>query len=255
MDWPRDTQTQAAAQNFPLPIQAQYPLPQDVGRGFKAENWTQRLRPGQDAFPPRPYGGHRACPEVIIGEFQLGHYLPALALTVSWGNMARTKPYQQHNLQHNHDTLQYCAQSIKKTNAIAGSWLLLTDDLQWTSVMASKTLHFLCRALHAQNPPVPIDGLVIRNRVWHCFRQKIPPQSRPQNWEGDKLEAYHRYMTAILTWADMKGWTTTQVEATIFEEYKWSGTLNPCLLMALRFIRCCSNLSAIEAMAVTVSPQ
>jgi hypothetical protein len=88
--------------------------------------------------------------------------------------------------------------------------------------MASKALHFLSRALfpHDRHPPVPIDGAIIRKRVWWCFRHGIPPQRRPQDWDADDLEAYHRYMTAILTWAEARNWTTTELEATIYHEYR-----------------------------------
>lgn len=103
--------------------------------------------------------------------------------------------------------------------------LLATSSrgMNWTSVMTLKTLHFLCRALFGfnyQDPPVPIDGKVIRGYVWPGFRIGIPPPQRPQDWEGDSFAAYCRYMTAVLEWARKKNWTTTQVQATIFEENK-----------------------------------
>ena len=89
--------------------------------------------------------------------------------------------------------------------------------------MASKTLYFLCRGLFGlgyQDPPVPIDGAVIRGYVWPGFRIGIPPAQRPQDWSGDSFVAYCRYMTAIIEWAQLRSWTTTQVQATIFEENK-----------------------------------
>jgi len=223
MHWPVDAQTRLAAQNFPLPIQAQQPAPQDVGRGFDPTRWMRHLRPGVDQFPPSPAGGYRADPESIIAEFQAAHYLQGLALTVSWGTMARTKQhvYGQHQLQHIHDTLSQCAESITETQSIQQSWDMLVMGLGWTSVMTSKALHFLCRALgHNNDPPVPIDGEVIRNKVWPAFKNRINQGLRPRNWDGNSFDAYCRYMTAILEWARARNWTTTQMESTIWDEYK-----------------------------------
>ena len=85
--------------------------------------------------------------------------------------------------------------------------------------MTSKTLHFLCRALGFQHDvPVPIDNKVILNRVWPRFKNGIPPSQCPQGWKGNTFPAYCRYMTAIIEWANMKGWTTTELEPTIFAE-------------------------------------
>jgi hypothetical protein len=224
MEWPIDQKTQAAARDFPLRIKAQQARPQYGGGAFNPDKWRHRVR-REDDFLPLSQGRSRNCPQQIIEEFQAAHYLPALALVVSWGAMGRTAGrsiYRNYELQHIHDTLHQCAEVITKTNAIAHSWGLLVGHLKWSSVIASKTLHFLCRALLTDDPhpPVPIDGAVIRNKVWPCFRQAIPPQNRPGDWEGNSLEAYYRYMTAIRTWAEARQWTTTQMEATIFEEYK-----------------------------------
>lgn len=42
----------------------------------------------------------------------------------------------------------------------------------------------------------------------------------PGNWKGNSFEAYSRYMTAILTWETQRNWTTTEMEATIFDQFK-----------------------------------
>ena len=218
MIWQIDNATQVAARTFPLPIYALQPRPQQLGYNFDPAKWQKRLRPG-DVFPP---GLSRSDPAQIIAEFAAQHYLQGLALTVSWGGMGRTIPeiyrYPPQNI---HNTLDQCAQSIPRTNSIQQSWDLLTNGLQWTSVITSKTLHFLCRALGlSQDPPVPIDGAVILKNVWPGFRIGIPPALRPGDWEGKTFAAYCRYMTAILEWGRMKQptWTTSEVEATIFDE-------------------------------------
>jgi hypothetical protein len=233
MIWQIDSVTQVAAQNFPLPIYSRSPLPQDSGDTFDPQTWQRHLRPG-DVYPA---GCSIATPEQIIAEFQASHYLQALALTISWGGMERTKDlyiYREHNLQHIYDTLDRCAQSIQKTNSIEESWDFLTEGLRWTNVITSKVLHFLCRALSlSQDPPVPIDNEVIVRYVWPGFRIGIPPGQRPQDWEGKSytgtneakiahysFAAYCRYMTAVIEWAQARRWTSTQLESTIYAENK-----------------------------------
>ncbi len=71
-----------------------------------------------------------------------------------------------------------------------------------------------------QNPPSALDGGVMRERVWPAFAARVPYAERPKDWSEDSFDAYSRYMTAIQIWARMKGWTTKQVEASIFDEYK-----------------------------------
>jgi hypothetical protein len=217
MIWRVDEVTRLAAQSFPLLIRASEPSTQDHGGNFNPTEWTYYLRLG-DVFPT---GLSKAGPDQIIAEFQAQHYLPALALTIRWGTMWRTKKYilRQHRLEDIHDTLDRCAESICRTQSIEQSWNFLTNDLQWTNVITSKTLHFLCRALgFNQDPPVPIDNKVILDRVWPAFRVGIPPERRPQDWSGNSFAAYSRYMTAIIEWGQIRNWTTTQVEATICEE-------------------------------------
>jgi hypothetical protein len=105
-----------------------------------------------------------------------------------------------------------------ETKSIDRCWEILTRQLGWSGVITSKTLHFLCRALEfTQNPPVPVDGRLIREKAWPRFLNAVPLSQRPDNWEGDSFQAYGRYMTAILTWAGRNSWTTTQVEATIVD--------------------------------------
>ena len=121
-------------------------------------------------------------------------------------------------------TLRSCAENIRESHSIADSWRSLTGpgerELGWSAVMTSKTLHFLCRSLgFAHDPPVAIDGAVIRQRVWPAFRNSLPANRRPGDWEGNSCDAYCRYMSAILTWASRRNWTTTQIEVTIFKRF------------------------------------
>jgi len=218
MNWNLDNATKTAARKYPLPIYSATPIAQDPGSAVMALDFQTRLRPG-DVFTSASL---ECSPAQIIDEFKVSHYLQAVALTICWGTMTRTKNkyiYRSHTLQHIFDTLDQCAQSITQTSCIQQSWDLLVNGLSWTPVMTSKTLHFLCRALgFKQDPPVPIDNAVIRAYVWPGFRINIPPGQRPKDWSGKTFAAYCRYMTAILEWADIKGWSTTESESTIFAE-------------------------------------
>ena len=228
MDWPIDQTTQMAARKFVPIINAGAPSTQFGGRRCDPARWRNVLPPGE-AFAARPRVFPDA-PDMIISDFAAGHYLQALARTISWGAMWRTKNYiyRDHGFERVYHGLDCCARSIGQTRSIHQSWELLTGDppgLQWSGVMTSKVLHFLCRALgFRQDPPVPIDGAVIRKQVWPVFRNAITEGGQrremyPDNWEGNGFSAYCRYMTAIITWAEVKAWTTTEVETTIFAKY------------------------------------
>jgi hypothetical protein len=54
--------------------------------------------------------------------------------------------------------------------------------------------------------------------AWMGWVAHIPRAQRPQSWQGNTFDAYNRYMTAILVWAEQRHWTTTQIEITIFHE-------------------------------------
>jgi hypothetical protein len=117
--------------------------------------------------------------------------------------------------------------SVRQSKSIADAWMILTGhgggQLGWSPVFSSKTLHFLCRSLmFEQNPPVAIDGAVIQQAVWPAWRQVVRPGLMPLRWPAPgraDFESYVRYMTAILVWAQQRRWTTTEMEATIFDEY------------------------------------
>ncbi len=219
MNWDVDPPTQAAASNYPVQMTAVIPADQYPGRTFNSTNWNHRVLQ-RDYWPQ---GVIVSSPGQIIFTFQRQQYLQALALVVSWGTMWRRAGaiYGNNSLQNIQNTLAQCAESILATQSIAQAWMLLTHNLGWSAVITSKTLHFLCRALgFSQDPPVAIDNKVIRNRVWPVFCNGIPVGQRPQNWRGDTFDAYSRYMTAILEWSQVRNWTTTQLEVTLFDEYK-----------------------------------
>jgi hypothetical protein len=222
MNWNIDNRTQQAATNHPLPINAMVPAEQFAGRNFNPLNWNSRVNHPAN-WPQEPLV---SSPQMIINEFQQQHYLQGLALVVSWGTMWRQPAaiWGHRHLNTIDMALHNSAQSIQNTQSIDQAWGILTGNQQgqlgWSAVITSKTLHFLSRSLGiVQDPPVAIDNAVILNHVWPAFIAPINHAHRPQNWRGNTLAAYLRYMTAILAWANQRYWTTTDMEATIFDEY------------------------------------
>lgn len=223
--WQIDQQTARAAADHSLRIKANSPLAQ-VGEdgkncGFNPQSWNSRV------VQPASWPGDPKCtPEQIMNQFREGRYTQGLAMVAGWGGMGRRPKavWGARKIEHIEQTLSSCALNIRETQSVGHSWAMLTGladgHMGWTAVMTSKTLHFLCRSLgFEQNPPAAIDGAVIRGIVWRAFRNSIPLGERPKNWEGNTFSAYCRYMTAIMTWAKQRTWTTKQMEATIFAEY------------------------------------
>lgn len=206
---------------------SQRPAKQIDGCATDTTTWNRRvIQPSTWQDPLR------SDPPQIIKQFEKGRYTQGLALAVSWGGMAR-HPERIYNdgspetIERIESALSKCADEIRASHSIDRPWKILTgkgnEELGWSAVMASKTLHFLCRALgYLQNPPVPIDGIVIRGRLWPFFRYSFPFGQCLGNWDSDEFEAYCRYMTAIRTWADQRHWTTIEMEATIFKHFAQS---------------------------------
>lgn len=173
-----------------------------------------------------------------------GLFLEALVLVICWGGMTR-KAALDRTYGPSFDTREQLEQMDQKNTIqqglvacddlitnydIQGAWKILTgrdeDGLGWTDTMASKYLHFAATTLGYDNPPVPIDG-VIRTDAWRRFINlaRSPEladdlHKKPGSWTDDRCgwEAYNRYMTAILCWAEKLGWSTSEVENTIFAE-------------------------------------
>mgnify|MGYP001468149304 CR=1 FL=1 len=167
-----------------------------------------------------------SSPENIIHCFNAGHYAGGVCLVSSWGTMGRTMPLRRGPAIINRHLIA-AVESIKETSSAEDAWGILTGDvddesLHWTDTMASKVLHFLCRAIFpADNDhPVPIDGAVIVNTVWpqwaaHAHLTIV--QQRPLKWRSNRSwAAYNRYMTAIRHCAASLGWSTIQFESTLF---------------------------------------
>jgi hypothetical protein len=217
VNWQTDQVTWNLAITQPM-LQIQDPAPQYGGGLLNVACWQRRIR-ATDAFP---YAGVRASPDEIISAFRWRQYLPAVAMVVVWGGMSRTasRVYGDHDLTVLHESLAAAAQSIHATASVADAWQILTEQCGWTPVMKSKILHFLCRALGFDvDPPVPIDNAVVIQRIWPAFVAGIPLHARPQRWDGGTFADYNRYITAIRAWAEVLGWTTTEVECTLYAQF------------------------------------
>lgn len=217
------------------------------------EYWASKLSPGMPSDPYAQYAGHRCMentwrrytledfpaycdysqlgylycsPFNIIKCFRDSKMLEGLALTIAWGAMARTRPHSHANsLSELQALLLECQQQITKSERIEDAWKLLRERLSWSDVMISKSLHFIARSLEFEaNPPVPLDNEVILDRIWPIFRNAIvgcrtsadPPI--PAGWRDSYYSwgGFNRYMTVINCWARSRGWTTTQVENTLY---------------------------------------
>jgi hypothetical protein len=156
-------------------------------------------------------------PENIINAFKSNKLLEGLALVKLWGGMARTRKYiYSKNLETIEKTLQGAQKSIIDSNNITLAWNLLQNELNWSIVMTSKTLHFLARSLdYEENPPVPLDRYAILKHVWPTLTKSYDKRDRPQPWHIG-LDGYKRYMTFINYFANESGWNNTQYEATLF---------------------------------------
>jgi len=181
LQWPMDPQTASAARRYPLPLRATSPARQfgdDCGSsGFNPRSWERRVM--QPSSWPK--GLSTCTPSDVISQFKEKQYTQALALVACWGLMWRQPDaiWGARTIESIHNALAECDLSIQAERSIRAAWSILTGteigQMGWTSVISSKALHFLCRSLgFDRNPPVAIDGRVIRNTVWPAFRNAIP---------------------------------------------------------------------------------
>ena len=165
--------------------------------------------------------------------FREGDYLAGVILTFAWGGMQRQKVHligppganEQLKIE---AAFRLAADMIIEDGRIERAWNHL-DMLHWSAVAKSKTLHFLARALGCEKyPPVPIDNAAILNTLLpEVGRRAINSGIAPPRWRGGSWEAYSAYMTVIIAWAREMHWTTTQVEASIFDLYQEEKLVKP----------------------------
>ncbi|MBZ5640251.1 MAG: hypothetical protein LAO51_16015 [Acidobacteriia bacterium] len=225
-------------------IRCPFSLPADPAKQFAgsplahplyASTWRCRLL--RTAFPEFVLHGNNGAlvctPDNIIRCLSSGLVLEALVLTIGWGSMTRTLDHvYTEDLKVMERVLRRATASIDRAGSVAPAWANLRRNLSWTATMASKFLHFAGRSLGFRvNPPVPMDNEVILQRAWPRFKHAAAleqeehdllnvPLPRPwgdatQTWAG-----YSRYVTAVSCWAAGRGWTTTELENTLYEVYK-----------------------------------
>jgi hypothetical protein len=219
LKWELDEKTAFVCRDYPIFLGDMPPAQQYPGHNCIVKNWQRRLLT-KDDFKDNVIS---CSPSEIVRCFREQRYLAGLALVVSWGGMARTSKfiYDRHSLKKIENVLCECHQDIRETNRIDYAWRMLTEDLDWSAVISSKALHFICRSLGCEtNPPVAIDNAIILKKVWPIFKNNITKSLHPQNWSGKTFGSYNRYMTAILVWASQRQWTTTQIENTIFTYFQ-----------------------------------
>lgn len=234
LSWHPDQTTEYWAKKVPIPIKSKRPIPQYDGMDYRMREGTWAKHIQGDRFPeycryPCLEETLLCSPENIMHCFQDQKVLEGLALTVAWGRMTRSKGniYTKSN-KVIEKTLLNCLSSIESTGSVKDSWNLLVSSFGWSHVITSKCLHFLARSLgYSSNPPAPIDTKVIIKRVWPAFEKMVinnfkkDKDTFPEAWWDNRSswEPYNRYMTALNCWASNKGWTTTQLESTLFQEY------------------------------------
>lgn len=235
LNWNYDNTTKYWAERLLIPIRSKSPQPQYDGLDYRLWENTWKKHILNDSFPeychyPHQQGSLLCSPSNIIRCFKDQKVLEALALTVAWGRMTRTKNNIYKKSRHViEESLLKCVQSIEESKSIERPWDLLVNQLEWSNVISSKCLHFLSRSLgYETNPPVPIDNKMIIEKVWPTFKKQVKGEFIlgidviPKGWweYSSSFKSYNRYMTAINVWADLKGWTTTQMENTIYKEYQ-----------------------------------
>ncbi len=232
LHWEDDESTAYWAQRWTLPVRLALQSQYDGSNvRFTEATWLKHIR--QPRFPTYCFDAtHRYLlpnPHTIILCFQHEQYLEGLALVVAWGGMTRTKRHiYVQPLDGIEQALRTCVLMTRHHATMQHAWHILVHRLQWSSIITSKVLHFLARSLDiVDDPPVPFDNKVIADQVWPRFQaasraiRQVNDPALPMPWidAQSSWQAYNRYMTAIRWWAHAKGWTTTQFENTIFEDY------------------------------------
>ncbi|MCK5798879.1 MAG: hypothetical protein KAI47_16920, partial [Deltaproteobacteria bacterium] len=205
------------------------PASQALGRPMRIETWETWLDGTSKQFPKfaRVEGNASLLaptPDHIIRAYQdKSALLPATVMVFAWGSMARHKQdLLAHGGKFISDHLRRAMGYVKKGN-IHEAWNIMRDEIGWSQVASSKCLHFMARSCDfKKDPPVPIDNKIIINGLWPDIRERLKEMdlSRLPAWRRGSWESYVSYMTAIITWAKQKNWTTTEVENTIFSIYK-----------------------------------
>lgn len=236
---------------FPSSPEKQFNALGDQDCGMLSEKWSPRLL--RRKFPHFCYDNNirlRPTPANIVRCLATKRFvLEGVALTSRWGRMDERSPFGRalrkiYALRHENEPERGRLEQIRSELTIVGRildssalgspqlekcWAHLVKKLDWSPVMTSKILHFLCRSRGIRdNPPVAIDNACMRTWLW---KQHLEPRIRqvsrnenmrpPKPWTGDSWQAYNRYFTWMLVWSSTLGWTTTEVETTLFTLFRF----------------------------------
>lgn len=197
------------------------------GRNYNVNSWINVIE--QENFINELNINSLSSPDNIIKCFMQDFLLEGLSMVVLWGTMSRQKrKIYNSGLPAIKHYLEQSKISIADDLTIENAWRLLTQNLGWSKVMTSKVLHFLCRSLCMQNPPVPIDNKIIYKKVWRPLSQFLSNNNIPRipGWFRDNtFETYNRYMTALIIWSTMYNLSTKEFETALFN-YSQNNNLN-----------------------------
>lgn len=111
-----------------------------------------------------------------------------------------------------------------KNSNLKDSWAVFTEELEWSSVMSSKVLHFIYKAKGFDaNLPVPVDNAMCRKWLWPQFQKAVG--SKLGSINGDSYNAYCRYLSSIKAWSDVYNWTMSEVECSLFGTWRDNPTI------------------------------
>ncbi len=228
LEWKFDEATAQCTRRLQIPGRI---LKRAQFQGYlNARNWKHRIT--SPDFPAFCYVNEYQIarnPQTITQCFREELMLEGLALTVGWGKMWRKHDTVYRIPLYEIDAvLRSCATSLEQTSSVEHAWKLCIDKLHWTDTMTSKTLHFIARSQGYEiNSGVAIDSKMRTKFAGHYDKHieaQLNISSRTLGIWSDMSSAesswtsYNRYMTAICCLAEMKNWTTTEVEATIFQD-------------------------------------
>ena len=99
------------------------------------------------------------------------------------------------------------------------------EKVNWSDVMISKCLHFMCRTLEYRGAiVVPIDNAMVQNTLWVAFKKFVGDNN--QNWPrparvvGQGYIGYQRYFTAMHEWSEKLGISNSQLEFNLFHAFR-----------------------------------
>ena len=177
--------------------------------------------------------------EAILSSAQHENWLLFVLQVGKWGQMipgTHARPFRKiYECSTQESVSKERLEQIKKCLANARSQLINNHPLEdiwrgfekinWSDVMISKCLHFMCRALEIRGTiVVPIDHTMVRNRLWVAFGNFVRDNNqnwpRPSSVVGTGYIGYQRYLTAMQEWSEKLGISNSQLEFNLFHAFR-----------------------------------